>query len=105
VCRFFQMKAQGFDAYVGDACGCRTPIGGTVMAIFAALWLHVKTIDLVLSTMAAYALLTSWGHLSGAPILLGFAPMALVASLSFCCTFCLSLISFVRGSPPHLVSV
>jgi hypothetical protein len=75
------------------------------MAIFAALWLHVKTIDLVVSTMAAYALLTSWGHLSGAPILLGLISMASAASLGSSWSFFYSLNFFVRGSPYHFVLV
>jgi hypothetical protein len=106
VCRFFQMRAQGFDAYVGDACGCRTPIGCGGMAIFAALWLHVKTIDFVVSTTVAYASLTSWGRLCGAPILPGLISMASAASLgSSWSFFYLSLNFFVRGSPYHFVSV
>jgi hypothetical protein len=54
----------------------------------------VKTLDLVVSTMASCASLSSWGRRSGALILLGL--------LTFSCLF---FIYFVRGSPHHLISV
>jgi hypothetical protein len=52
---FFWAKDQRFDANGGDACGCRNPLEGAVVVTFFVLGLRVKTLDLVVSTAAAYA--------------------------------------------------
>jgi hypothetical protein len=43
---FFRTKAQRLGANGSDACGCRNPFGGVVVAILSALRLRVKTLDL-----------------------------------------------------------
>jgi hypothetical protein len=55
---FFRAKAQRFGANGGDACGCCIPLEGIVVAIFPALWLRVKTLDLAVSTAAALCVVT-----------------------------------------------
>jgi hypothetical protein len=51
--RFFRVKAQRFNANGGDACGCRNPLEGVVVATFIVLGLRVKTLDHLVSTTAA----------------------------------------------------
>ena len=41
---FFRAKSQRFGADDGDACGCRVPLEGVVVATLAAC-LRVKTLD------------------------------------------------------------
>jgi hypothetical protein len=37
----------------GDACAYRNPLGSVIVVILSALWIRMKTLDLVVSTMAA----------------------------------------------------
>ena len=46
VARVFPAKSQRFGADDGDACGCRYPLKGVVVATLDALGLQVKTLDL-----------------------------------------------------------
>jgi hypothetical protein len=64
---FFRAKAQRLSANGGDACGCRYPLGGVVVVILSALWLRVKTLDLVVSTAAALCVVTLLGASSWCP--------------------------------------
>ena len=43
---FFRAKSQRFGADDGDACGCRDPLEGVVVATPDVLGLRVKTLDL-----------------------------------------------------------
>jgi hypothetical protein len=101
--RFFRAKAQRFDANGGDACGCRNPLGGVVVGTFYTLGLRVKTLDFGLDDGGVTRRYLLGGIVAEFRLLL--VVLCLRWRVWFSCTFCLSLICRVRGSPHHLVSV
>jgi hypothetical protein len=66
--RVFSAKAHRSGANDGDSCGCRDPLEGVIAATLSALGLRVKTLDLVVSMMAALICVVtslralSWSH-------------------------------------------
>jgi hypothetical protein len=100
---FFWAKAQRIGANGSDACWCRKPLTGVIVAILLALWLRVKPLT-SWSQWRRCTSLCSPGHRCGALVPLDVIPMSSVASFSFYVFSFLHLICFVRGSPLHPIS-
>jgi hypothetical protein len=89
---FFRAKSQRFGANDGDACGCRDPLEGIIVATLSALGLRVKTLDLCgLGDDGACSVVSFLGALSWSSGLLSLMAASVASSmlLSF---YCLSLI-------------
>jgi hypothetical protein len=95
---FFRTKAQRFSTNIGDACGCRFPLWGAVVAILLVLRLQVKTLDLAVSTAGTFCVVALLEASSWSSDTTRFHFFVFVVFVFLCFLF------FIFGSPLYLVA-